>query len=65
VTPLLRVAALCNDARVEQRGGRWRSTGDPTEGALLILARKGGIERARNAAPTVCASSRSSRPVSG
>jgi magnesium-transporting ATPase (P-type) len=46
VAPLLRVAALCNDARIEQQRGRWRCAGDPTEGALLILARKGGIERA-------------------
>ena len=43
--PLLRVAALCNDARIQQQGGRWRCAGDPTEGALLILARKGGVER--------------------
>src|SRR6266545_2635710 len=45
VTPLLRVAALCSDARVEQQDGRWRCVGDPTEGALLVLARKGGVER--------------------
>src|SRR5207249_4855797 len=45
VRPLLRVAALCTDARVEQRDGRWRCNGDPTEGALVVLARKGGVER--------------------
>jgi magnesium-transporting ATPase (P-type) len=45
VTPLLRVAALCADARIEQSGGRWRCVGDPTEGALLVMARKGGVER--------------------
>jgi P-type Ca2+ transporter type 2C len=45
VAPLLRVAALCSDARIRQQGARWRCAGDPTEGALLILARKGGIER--------------------
>ena len=44
--PLLHVAALCEDARVEERDGRWRCTGDPTEGALLVLAKKGGLERA-------------------
>jgi magnesium-transporting ATPase (P-type) len=43
--PLLRVAALCVDARLEREGGRWRCIGDPTEGALLVLARKGGVER--------------------
>ena len=45
VTPLLRVAALCTDARIEQSDGHWRCAGDPTEGALLVLARKGGIDR--------------------
>ena len=55
VEPLLRAIALCNDARVEQRDGRWRCTGDPTEGALVVLARKGGVEQedAERAAPRV------------
>ncbi len=42
---LLRVAALCGDARIEESAGRWRCVGDPTEGALLVLAKKGGVER--------------------
>ncbi|RJQ44524.1 MAG: cation-transporting P-type ATPase, partial [Gaiellales bacterium] len=33
------------DARVEERDNRWSCVGDPTEGALLVLARKGGVER--------------------
>jgi magnesium-transporting ATPase (P-type) len=45
VRRILEVASLCGDARVEQRDGRWRCVGDPTEGALVVLARKGGIER--------------------
>jgi magnesium-transporting ATPase (P-type) len=45
--PLLRASSLCGDARIDERDGRWRCTGDPTEGALLVLARKGGIERDR------------------
>jgi magnesium-transporting ATPase (P-type) len=45
VEDLLRAAALCVDARVEEREGRWRCVGDPTEGALLILAAKGGVTR--------------------
>ncbi len=55
VRPLLEAAALCGDARVEQRDGRWRCVGDPTEGALLVLARKGGVEReaAERSAPRV------------
>jgi magnesium-transporting ATPase (P-type) len=43
--PLLRAAALCTDARVEEHDGRWRCAGDPTEGAIVVLARKGGLER--------------------
>ena len=43
---LLRAAALCGDARMEQQGGRWVCIGDPTEGALLVLAVKGGVTRA-------------------
>jgi magnesium-transporting ATPase (P-type) len=52
---LLRAAALCGDARVERREDQWWCAGDPTEGALLVLARKGGIERetAERAAPRV------------
>jgi magnesium-transporting ATPase (P-type) len=45
VRRLLHAAALCGDARVEQRDGRWGCVGDPTEGALLVLAKKGGVER--------------------
>lgn len=37
---LLKVCALCNDAKLE---GEDRVIGDPTEGALLVLAAKGGI----------------------
>jgi magnesium-transporting ATPase (P-type) len=47
LNPLLRAASLCGDARIDERDGRWRCIGDPTEGALLVLARKGGIERDR------------------
>ncbi|MEA4882901.1 MAG: cation-translocating P-type ATPase [Clostridia bacterium] len=43
---LLMCAALCNDAALSwtRDGGRghWEVVGDPTEGALLALARKGG-----------------------
>jgi potassium/sodium efflux P-type ATPase len=45
VRRLLHIAALCGDARVDQRDGTWRCVGDPTEGSLLVLARKGGVER--------------------
>ncbi len=38
---LLEIAALCNDARLEDHDG-WHIHGSSTEGALLALARKGG-----------------------
>ena len=40
---MLRAAALANDATLGQRDGRWLVQGDPTEGALLVVARKLGI----------------------
>jgi len=43
---LLRAAALCNNARLEQKtghGNNWIVHGDPTEGALITLAHKAGI----------------------
>jgi magnesium-transporting ATPase (P-type) len=39
-------AALCNDAALQQHDARWELTGDPTEGALLALAMKAGLEPA-------------------
>ena len=50
VQHLLRIAALCGDARIET-GGRWQCLGDPTEGALLVVAIKGGLERTRKNKP--------------
>ncbi|MBL8073870.1 MAG: HAD-IC family P-type ATPase, partial [Nitrospira sp.] len=41
---VLTAGALCNDAQLVERDGRWTVTGDPTEGALLVAARKGGID---------------------
>lgn len=43
---LLTAAVLCNGARLSQdREHGWRIVGDPTEGALLTLAAKGGLTR--------------------
>ena len=49
----LRAGALCNDAALEERDGRWAVQGDPTEGALLAVARKAGLDETalRAAAP--------------
>jgi P-type Ca2+ transporter type 2C len=45
VEDLLRAAALCNDAHIDRQGRHSRCVGDPTEGALVVLAGKGGITR--------------------
>jgi Ca2+-transporting ATPase len=45
--PLLEAAVLCNDAALvppDADDPRWRALGDPTEAALLALARKGGLD---------------------
>ncbi len=39
-----RVALLCNDASLEPEGETWRLNGDPTEGALVTLALKAGLD---------------------
>jgi magnesium-transporting ATPase (P-type) len=41
---LLRAGLLCNDARLERVGEQWQIAGDPTEGALVVLAAKAGLE---------------------
>jgi Ca2+-transporting ATPase len=42
---LLGTVALCNNATLQRLDGTWRVVGDPTEGALLTLAAKGGVSR--------------------
>ena len=43
---LLKTAALCNNARfTRDDDGLRKVVGDPTEGALLVLAEKGGVDR--------------------
>ncbi len=39
----LRAGLLCNDSRLIEQDGAWQVQGDPTEGALLTSARKGGL----------------------
>ncbi len=41
---LLKACALCNNASLFQGEKGWTISGDPTEGALLTLAKKGGID---------------------
>jgi magnesium-transporting ATPase (P-type) len=40
----LLAGVLCNDARVVESTDGWDVVGDPTEGALIVAARKGGID---------------------
>jgi len=40
----LRAGLLCNDAVLVQKDELWQIQGDPTEGALLVSALKGGLD---------------------
>jgi Ca2+-transporting ATPase len=50
---LVRSAVLCNRATVEPSDEGWLARGDPTEAALVTLARKAGELRPANFAPLV------------
>ncbi len=39
----LRTGLLCNDSLLVEEAGRWNVHGDPTEGALIVSAYKGGL----------------------
>ncbi len=46
---MIRAGLLCNDAELVQKGGNsdktpWEPEGDPTEAALIVLARKAGFD---------------------
>ena len=43
---LLRACVLASDAQLVSRDGRWHVEGDPTEGALVVAARKVGFNPA-------------------
>ncbi|TVY10430.1 HAD-IC family P-type ATPase [Paenibacillus cremeus] len=40
---ILLISSLCNNSKVEQKDNQWTIQGDPTEGALQVMAYKGGI----------------------
>lgn len=42
---MLLFGALCNNSNIEKRDGEYVLDGDPTEGALLTAARKGGFSK--------------------
>jgi Ca2+-transporting ATPase len=52
---LLEIAARCNNAEVRPGGdgAAWQVVGDPTEGALVVAALKGGVSRDEPAEPVV------------
>ena len=39
----LKAGLLCNDSRLVQKDGLWIVEGDPTEAALIVAAKKGGL----------------------
>ena len=41
---LLLNGLLCNDASLQREAGEWTIFGDPTEGALIVMAHKGGLD---------------------
>jgi len=45
VAMLLLDGLLCNDAALQKEAGEWSILGDPTEGALVVMAAKGGLDR--------------------
>ena len=44
LSELTRASLLCNDARLEEKQDEWVLHGDPTEGALLTLGMKAGLD---------------------
>jgi P-type Ca2+ transporter type 2C len=43
--PLLIACTVCNDSFLQQEKGQWTILGDPTEGALVVVAGKAGITK--------------------
>lgn len=41
----IKAGLLCNDSHLEKKNGQWQVVGDPTEGALIVVANKVGITR--------------------
>ncbi|MEA5515140.1 cation-translocating P-type ATPase [Nodularia sp. UHCC 0506] len=45
ISAMLVASAVCNDAVLQKEKGEWAILGDPTEGALVTVAGKAGIEK--------------------
>jgi len=50
---LLTAAMLCNDSHLIDTNGVWQVRGDPTEGALVVVAAKAGVKREELSAPRI------------
>jgi len=50
---LLRAGASCNDSHLTNADGLWQVRGDPTEGALVVVATKAGVKREEPSAPRI------------
>jgi Ca2+-transporting ATPase len=50
---LLRAGASCNDSHLINANGLWQIRGDPTEGALVVVAAKAGIKREELTVPRI------------
>jgi Ca2+-transporting ATPase len=48
VNGLLFACVLCNDSILQHKDNQWQIIGDPTEGALIALAGKAGVDREAN-----------------
>ncbi len=42
---ILKIGALCNNARLVKENDKWSVIGDPTEGALIVSALKAGLSK--------------------
>ena len=40
----LRIGLVCNESSIYREGGEYKVNGDPTEGALIVSAMKGGLD---------------------
>ncbi|GAB3473705.1 cation-transporting P-type ATPase [Amycolatopsis cihanbeyliensis] len=47
----LLAGAACNDAALTEREGQWDIVGDPTEGAMLVVAAKAGLDPSKVGEP--------------
>ncbi len=45
LSKILHIAAICNNARIVKEEDNYKIIGDPTEGALVVLAEKAGLKK--------------------